>query len=332
MLAPPDHFGPRLFRTGGIPEAHRFDAWRSVVNGWLLGVETRPISNAPYHGSACLRVLPELRFGWGELGGTLNKRTRAIVAEDNDDLFLFVNTGGTLVASQLGRETQVGVGGGYLMSCTEVGSFQWPEGMKLAVVRTKQDGVSALVRNLYDGVGRAIAPGNEGLRLLMRYLGVLHDAEPFTSAEALALVTRHVQDLLALTLGAMGDARELAGARGLRAARLKAVQAYVEQQLARPELTPEMVARQFRVSTRTVQRLFETEGTSFSEFLVERRLARACALLADLRGNVRNIGDVALSCGFGSISYFNHRFRLRYGATPSDVRNRDVLRKADGRE
>ena len=326
MLATPDHFGPRLFRTGAIPQAHRFAAWHEVVNGWLLGVEANPVSDAPFHVSGCLRALPELRYGWGVFGGTINKRTRAVVSQDNDDLFLFVNCGGAFAASQRGRETEIGVGGAYLMSCTEVGACRWPEGMKLTVVRTKQDPVSALVRNVYDGVGRAIAPDNDGLRLLIRYLHILHDADPFATAEARDLVTRHVQDLLALALGAAGEARELASARGLRAARLKAVQAHIEQNLGRPELSPDAVALRFRISARTLQRLFEAEGTSFSEYLLGRRMARVHAALGDLRGDARSIGDIALACGFGNISYFNRRFRTRFGVTPSDLKHRDVLR------
>lgn len=328
MLASPDHFGARFFRTNAIPETHRFVAWNHVVNGWLLGVESNPVSDAPFRGSACLRALPEMRYGWGVLGGTVNRRTRTLVAQDNDDLFLFVNSGGTLAVSQRRRETEIAAGGAYLMSCAEVGAYRWPEGMKLTVVRTKLDGVSALVRNVYDSVGSALAPGNEGLRLLIRYLQVMHDAEPLATVEASALVTRHVQDLLALALGAVGDARDVATARGLRAARLKTIKAYVERHLAWPELSPENVAPRFRISARTLQRLFEAEGTSFSEYLLARRLARAHAALGDLRGDARAIGDVALACGFGNISHFNRRFRARYGATPSEIRNRDLLRDA----
>lgn len=328
MLATPDHFGPRLFRTGGIPVPHRFAAWNEVVNGWLLGVESNPASNAPFHVYGCLRALPELRYGWGVFGGTINRRTRAIVSQDNDDLFLLLNSGGVLAASQRGRECEVGVGGGYLMSCAEISACRWTEGMKLTVVRTQQDAVSALVRNVYDGVGRAIPPHNEGLRLLIRYLHIMHDAEPLATAEARALVTRHVQDMLALALGAAGDAREIASARGLRAARMKAIRAHIEQHLDRPELSPASVTRRFRISERTLQRLFEAEGTSFSEYLLGRRLARVHAVLGDLRGDARSIGDIALACGFGNISYFNRRFRARYGATPSDIRNRDVLQEA----
>jgi AraC-like DNA-binding protein len=324
MLATPDHFGPRLFRTGGIPEGQRFAAWRDVVNGWLLNVETQQVSDAPFRGSACLRALPDLRYGRGVLGGTLNRRTRSLVAQDNDDLFLFVNSGGTFAASQRGRETEIGAGGAYLMSCAEAGAYHWPEGMKLSVIRTKHDAVADLVRNVYDNVGRAIAPDNDGLRLLIRYMHVLHDVEPLESTEARALVTRHVQDLLALAVGAAGEARQLAGARSVRAARLKVIEAHIERRLAAPGLSPESVAQHYRVSTRTLQRLFEAEGTSFTEFVLGRRLARAYAALGDLRTGPRRIGDVALDCGFGNVSHFNRQFRMRYGVTPSDVKHRDV--------
>jgi AraC-like DNA-binding protein len=328
MLASPDHFGPRLFRTSTIPQAERFAAWHEVVNGWLLGAEIRKTSDGPFQGSACLRVLPELRFGWGALGGTISKRTRSIVSRDNDDLFLFVNSGGAFAASQCGRELEIGVNGAYLMSCSDVGAYRWPEGMKITVVRTGHNAISELVRNVYDNVGRVLAPDNEGLRLLVPYLRILHDVEPLNNTEARALVTRHVQDLIALALGATGDGAEIASTRGLRAARLKAIEAHIESRLAQPDLTPAAVALHFRISPRTVQRLFESSGTTFTEFVLERRLARAYAALGDLRAERRTVTDIAMGCGFENISYFNRRFRLRYGATPSDIRNRDMLRQA----
>jgi transcriptional regulator GlxA family with amidase domain len=205
-----------------------------------------------------------------------------------------------------------------------VGAYRWPEGAKLTVVRTRQDPVSALARNVYDGLGRALLPNNEGLRLLTRYLHIMHDADPFETAEARALVTRHIQDLLALAVGATGDARQLASARSARAARSKVIQAHIERRLVSPDLSPDSVAQHYRMSTRTLQRLFEAEGTSFSEFVLARRLARAYAELGDLRTAPRRIGDVALDCGFGNVSHFNRQFRLRYGITPSDVKHRDV--------
>ena len=66
--------------------------------------------------------------------------------------------------------------------------------------------------------------------------------------------------------------------------------------------------------------LFEAEGTSFSQFVLEQRLASAHDMLADWRFDHLTITAVAYAAGFGDLSYFNHTFRRRYGATPREVR------------
>ncbi|WP_283810827.1 helix-turn-helix domain-containing protein [Bradyrhizobium macuxiense] len=46
----------------------------------------------------------------------------------------------------------------------------------------------------------------------------------------------------------------------------------------------------------------------------------AAARLIDPRSSGRSISTIAFEAGFGDLSYFNRTFRLRYGATPSDIR------------
>jgi AraC-like DNA-binding protein len=62
--------------------------------------------------------------------------------------------------------------------------------------------------------------------------------------------------------------------------------------------------------------LFQDEGKTFSEFVCEARLQRARRMLASPRFCGRKIADIAFSCGFGDISYFNRKFRERYSASP----------------
>jgi AraC-like DNA-binding protein len=69
--------------------------------------------------------------------------------------------------------------------------------------------------------------------------------------------------------------------------------------------------------------LFEEEGTTFTEFVLEERLGYARRLLASPRSAGRKIIDIAFTCGFGDVSYFNRAFRARFGTTPSDVRARN---------
>ena len=72
-----------------------------------------------------------------------------------------------------------------------------------------------------------------------------------------------------------------------------------------------------------MRKLFEGEGTSFSEFVLLRRLARAHRMLTDRRWADRGIAWIAFESGFGDLSYFNRTFKRCYGARPSDVRAGD---------
>src|SRR6478735_1991280 len=77
-----------------------------------------------------------------------------------------------------------------------------------------------------------------------------------------------------------------------------------------------------RLRVRYVQRLFEADGTSFSEFLLRERLALARRLLLNPPNANLKISAIALDAGFGNLSYFNASFRRGYGASPSDLRAR----------
>ena len=109
--------------------------------------------------------------------------------------------------------------------------------------------------------------------------------------------------------------------RGLRAARLWAVKTDILENLDDLKLTATAVALRQRVTPRYIHMLFETEGTTYSEFVVGQRLIRAHRLLSDPRFAGLSISAIAFTVGFGDVSYFNRRFRSRFGATPSELRH-----------
>lgn len=59
-------------------------------------------------------------------------------------------------------------------------------------------------------------------------------------------------------------------------------------------------------------------GMTFSEFVNDYRLRKACDALRDTDDN---ISDIAYSVGFANVTYFNRLFRARYGCTPKIIRN-----------
>ena len=86
------------------------------------------------------------------------------------------------------------------------------------------------------------------------------------------------------------------------------------------------LAARHGVTPRHVQILFESDGTTFSRFLLDQRLARAHHMLANPLLAERTISAIAYDAGFGDLSHFNRSFRRRFGKTPSEAR--DEPRKA----
>jgi AraC-like DNA-binding protein len=73
-------------------------------------------------------------------------------------------------------------------------------------------------------------------------------------------------------------------------------------------------------STRYLQRLLKTSGTSFTTQVTEVRLKHAFMLLTAQDSSDVRICDVALRAGFSDVSHFNRLFHSRFGDTPKGVR------------
>jgi len=168
--------------------------------------------------------------------------------------------------------------------------------------------------------GLPISPETEAVRFLTAYEELVRRTPPLEKPELRQLVAAHVRDLMALAHGTVSHVNEIAQRRSLRAARLDAIKADILAHLGARALSLEAVAKRQGISPIYVRKLFESEDTSFTQFVLGERLARAHRLLRDPRLTESTIAALALDAGFGDLPYFNRAFRRRYGVTPSDVR------------
>lgn len=177
----------------------------------------------------------------------------------------------------------------------------------------------AAVKDLDAAVVRTIPRDFGPLRLLTSYISMIRNSEALTTPDIRGLVATHVEDLAVLALGATRDAAEIAKGRGLRAARLRALKADITDNLTRRDLSVDALAARHRMSPRSIRLLFADDETTFTDFVLRQRL-RVHRMLVDRRLANRPISEMVFESGFGDLSYFNHAFRRRYGATPSDIR------------
>jgi AraC-like DNA-binding protein len=307
--------------TEAFPERERIAYWREEFGRVMLKLDVDPIGARDFRCDVVLRALPGLSLFSGQSSSVHFRAPPSLAANNDDSVGLSRMLHNSAVAVHLGQEFTLANGDGVLLSCTDPLLYSLPMGGHSAAVRLSRPVLQALAPGLNDAYNRVIPAQNEALGLLFGYLRVLQDQQAVATPERQHVVVTHIYDLAALALGASRDTAELAKERGLRAARLRAIKEDISAHLAEAGLSLDSVALRHRVSPRYVQKLFELEGTSFSDFVRAGRLARAHRMLQDPRLVHMNISTIAYGCGFGDITAFNRSFRRHYQASPSDLRH-----------
>jgi AraC-like DNA-binding protein len=312
--------GPVRFSLDDAPERKRADLYREFFARSVMGVDVEPFGETSFDARVMLQPLPGLQIFSGCVQGSHNRRTRALLADGRDEFTLFINLGGPYLISQGARELCLDRGGGTLVSTGDPCSFMHQPPGDMLCLRFPRPALRALVNGIEDLCLRPIPPDTPALQLLGDYVGLGCEEPAVADGPLQQLFVAHVHDLIAASLGPSRDGEEAVRHRGLRAARLHAIKRDIGCHLDRVDLSIGALAARHGCTPRFIQRLFETEGTTFTEYVLAQRLVRAHTLLGDPRRRTEKITAVAFDCGFGDVSYFNRAFRRRYGAAPSDVR------------
>jgi AraC-like DNA-binding protein len=172
--------------------------------------------------------------------------------------------------------------------------------------------MAPLVANPGDAGTRLAPRESRPVQLLTRYLQALEMGAAIDSMELSRAVAEHICDLVALSVGAHRDATALVEQRGVRAARLRAVKADIAANLNDFELNVSTVAVRHGVTPRYIHKLFENDGATFSEYVLEERLAEVHRSLTDPHVAHRSVSTIAFDAGFNDLSYFNRAFRRRF--------------------
>jgi AraC-like DNA-binding protein len=312
--------GEWRFSTDDLPASERLPYLREVLGGSGGGLELSPVGERPLKWAVHAYLFDGLSVIMGETSGNVAHRTRRLLSDGNDDLVLTVNRSGYSLNSQVGRECGLGAGSAVLLSNAELGGQEFPAPATVLGLRIPRRRLAGLVASPEDALIRPIPANAAPLGLLVDYVETGLRPNRLKSPQLRHLFATHVHDLVALTIGASRDSAEIARGRGLAAATLNAAKRDIGRGLDGEEVSIVSVAGRLGVTPRYLQMLFEAEGTTFTEYVVAQRLARAHRMLSDPRFLDHSVTTIAFEVGFGHLSYFNRVFRRAYSATPSEVR------------
>jgi AraC-like DNA-binding protein len=304
---------------GDVPEHDRPTRLAEFFDRLGVRYDADQLGEDPIEIDMTLQGLPGLQLFSGRMQGARYRRTRQS-NDPTDDIGLIVNPRGRHLIAQRGRETVLGDGDAVLVSLTEPLESTHRAPGDLIVLRCPRPQIVPRLSDRRDWFMRSIPDGSPALSLLVDYAKIACRDDTLASGDLQRMLVTHLYDLMAVTIGATPAAAHAAQGGGLRAARLHAIKQDIAVQLREPGLSVTALADRHGCTERFIQRLFETEGTTFTEYVLTQRLARARRMVSDPRRHGDKISAVAYDCGFGDVSYFNRVFRRAFGATPSDIR------------
>ena len=168
--------------------------------------------------------------------------------------------------------------------------------------------------------GALLDPAQGATRLLASHLSqLMQHASTLTREEMSASVNAGLI-LLSGSLSTLRDGENDGEARQVVSdGMLRLVRRHIERHLDSDQLSPEAIAAAMGVSRSGLYRLFLREG-GVNAYVQGRRLDKCFDELLLASGSRIGIAELAYRYGFSSESAFSRAFRLRFGASPSEVR------------
>ena len=311
-----------VFSTKNIEKTKRFAAWQEALCEHYLRVDTSSQNPADYEGFLTKSVLgPTVLSEVFGCSQDIVRNHRHIARLDKDCYYLTFPSKGSLLVEQAGKQQVSTPGTAVLFDASEPYHLRcrgYTQSMYVEMPRSilldrcpidKLESVPGL--NFADGLGWAVAEFCKLVAFEADSIG--NDLAPKVAME--------IADLLALCIDAELNHKPI-GESLSRKFRLQSLKSYIESRLDDPDLSPEMIAKDNRISVRYLHYLFKGTGISVSEWVREQRLRRSHQKLTSAKFDGESITDIAFSLGFNSSSHFTHLFKQKFGMPPRCVRQK----------
>lgn len=192
------------------------------------------------------------------------------------------------------------------------------EGTELIIVRIPEAAAGPHAQTLRAAAGRVLAAGQGSSGLVAHLIRGLA-AEGFSATEHPNRLAQHVVGLIGLMCLDAGDDET-----GWRSTMLRDAIDYIEDHLGELDLTPDRIAAEQNISTRTLHRLFEREGLTLGGWIRTRRLENCRAELVDPAHLGMSVSAIGARWGLWDAAHFSRLFKSTFGASPRSFRQ-DVL-------
>ena len=314
-----------LIQLDHVAVADRIDFFRDMTATVWVPMECRPQSGADYRAVFRASGLGAMHVVAMEVGPTTVSRTPRLISQADPDMLkmLMVCGGGASVVAQGGQQARLSPGEfavyntrrPYEVICgvdgepTQLLTFMFPPSL-LPLSPSGLGDLAAVRIPATTGVGELTS---QFLRQLARNI------DSYSPADAVRLSTAALEILATRLAHELGN-REWGTPESRRHALLTSVQAFIQQHLGDPGLSPATIAAAHHMSLRSLHQLFGDEGLTVAGWTRRRRLECCRRDLSDPALATRPVAAIAAKWGYSSASDFSRAFRAAHGLPPAEYR------------
>jgi AraC-like DNA-binding protein len=308
--------------TGVVVEtATSLRGWADVIRQRFIPLQIAQRDASDLAGSVRSRQIGHLQASIVDSVPQTFTRTRRLISAGGHELLaLGVVERGTGYLERDGRNCVVSGGGFALYDTSRPFTWSLTGDWRLRVYTWSRESIALTEPDSQQLTATAV-PGNAGVgRFLSPMLARLARTDADLSPSGSIRLASEVAELS--IIAALEAGRGVEHERSDRE-QLRTIQAFIEQNLADPTLTPPRIAREFYMSARTLHRLFARHGLTVAAWIKERRLEACRRALVSPRSQTVPINEIASRFGFPNQAFFSREFSKQYGESPRRHRLRD---------
>jgi AraC-like DNA-binding protein len=311
-----------LIRTSCVEPPRRLDYWRDMISSTFVALDCDAPKTQAFSGSLETTALKDVRFSTVVSEAQHVVRSRRRIRQAPDDCFLMsIQRRGVGAVVQEDRVAELAAGDFAIYDASQPYELRFGAPFEQLVLRLPRHYLSRRItcpeRLTAIAFRGAQGPASIVSNFILHLCPQLDDLE-FESAAA---VHQALVDLLIAALAGVSTRGLLTSNRLVMRQRIKS---FMDAHLADPSLNCTYVSQAHGISIRYLNKLFEDDEVSPSEWIWARRLEKARVALDCSQTTGQSITQIAYDWGFKDPAHFSRAFKTRYGQTPSA--HRQVLR------
>lgn len=314
-----EHF----YTTDEIVSDTPADVWREFISETFVELDCSGMSKEQFFGELRARSLGPLGISTITTDAYDVYRTKSGIAKSkNDDFLISIQSKGSSVIRQLGREAVLNPGDFTIYDSAIPYHLHFANRLSQIVIQIPRELMKEHL-SVPEALTAVPIRGDGGIAQITTKFASTAFKQSLDLADANKdQVVRTFLELLSTSM--RESANTPVRTRANRATQLIRVKQYIADRLKDPSLSPKGIAAAHSITVRYLQILFESENASPNKYIWNQRLIRARQDLQNPSMKHKSISEICFTWAFSDTAHFSRAFKAKFEMSPRAFRNKSL--------